>query len=135
MVSKYRRKAMKIKTLFIINAVVALVFGLAFVFLPVQTLSLYGSDPVGGQFKFVGQLFGSSLVMVSLISWAARHSIDSNARNAIVFGFFVGDAIGFLIALINQISGVVNAMGWSTVIIYLLLAAGFGYYHFTKSGE
>jgi len=126
---------MKLKTLFIINSVVCLVFGFGFVFLPEQALSLYGNDAVTGQFKYVGQLFGSSLLAFGLISWLARDSAESNARNAIILSFFLGDLVGFIISLINQISGVVNALNWSTVAIYLLLALGFGYFYFKNPGD
>lgn len=124
---------MKLKTLFIINAVVCLVFGLAFALAPVQTISLYGNDAVGGQFKYVAQLFGSALLAFCIVSWAARHSTESAARSAILLSFFIGDLIGFVIALINQIGGVVNALNWSTVALYLLLGIGFGYFYFKKS--
>jgi hypothetical protein len=121
--------------MFLINMLVCLVFGLGFVFLPVQVISLYGNDVVGGQFKYVGQLFGSALLTFGFISWLARESLESKARDAIVMSFFIGDLIGFLIALINQLSGVVNAFNWSTVVIYLLLALGFGYFRFVKTGD
>jgi hypothetical protein len=32
----------------------------------------------------------------------------------------------------GTINGVFNAMGWSAVIIYLFLAAGYGYFWFIK---
>ena len=123
---------MKLKTLLIINAVVCLVFGLSFVLMPVQIISLYGSEVVGGQFKYVAQLFGSSLLVFCGISWFARNSSESGARSAIILGFFIGDTIGFLVSLISQLGGVVNALNWSTVAIYLLLALGFGYFQFKK---
>jgi uncharacterized membrane protein YoaK (UPF0700 family) len=126
---------MKLRTLFIINAVVCFVFGLGFTLFPEQVISLYGNDAVTGQFKFVGQLFGSALLTFGVISWLAKDSTESNARNAIVFSFFLGDVVGFIIALINQLSGVVNALNWSTVAIYLLLALGFGYFQFIKPGD
>ena len=126
---------MKLKTLFVINVVVCVVFGLAFVFAPVQTISLYGNDAVGGQFKYVGQLFGSALFTFGVMSWLARNSSESNARNAIILSFCIGDFVGFVIALISQLGGVVNALNWSTVAIYLLLALGFGYYQFLKPGD
>lgn len=126
---------MKLKTLLIINAVVSLLFGLAFVFAPVQTISLYGNDAVGGQFKYVGQLFGSALLTFGVISWLARNLAESNARSAITLGFFFGDLVGFILALINQIGGVVNALNWSTVVIYLLLALGFGYFQFLNPSD
>jgi hypothetical protein len=132
MVKTKRRKKMNLKNLFILNAVVCLVFGLSFVFVPVQTLSLYGDDIVHGQFKYVGQLFGSALLVFSLASWLVRNAAESTARSAIILSFFIGDVIGFVISLINQIGGVVNALNWSTVAIYLLLALGFGYFQFLK---
>lgn len=126
---------MNLKTLFIINTVVCLIFGLAFVFAPVQTISLYGNDAVGGQFKYVGQLFGSALFTFGVISWLARDSADSNARSAIILSLIIGNLVGFVIALISQVGGVVNALNWSTVAIYLLLALGFGYFQFIKTGD
>ena len=126
---------MNLKNLFIINAIVCLLFGLSFVLMPEQTLGMYADEAVGGQFKYVAQLFGSALLVFCFISWLARNSVDSNARSAIVLSFFIGDLIGFAIALINQIGGVVNALNWSTVAIYLLLALGFGYFQFLKPGD
>ena len=126
---------MKLKNLFILNAVVCLVFGLSFVIVPDQALSLYGDDIVHGQFKYVGQLFGSALLVFSLTSWLVRNSAESTARSAIILSFFIGDAIGFVISLMNQIGGIVNALNWSTVAIYLLLTLGFGYFQFLKPGD
>jgi hypothetical protein len=48
---------------------------------------------------------------------------------------FIGDAIGFVVALIAQLGGVENELGWSTVAIYLLLAVGFGYFRFAKRAD
>ena len=54
------------------------------------------------------------------------------ARRAIVRALFFGDAIGFILSLIAQLGGVVNNLGWLTVVIYLVLAVGFGYFHLKK---
>jgi len=55
----------------------------------------------------------------------ARDAGESNARQAIVIALFVGDVLGFIVALLGQLSGVVNALGWSTVALYLQLAVGY----------
>ena len=120
---------MKVSTLFTINAIVAVVFGLLFVLAPALTLSLYGitsNEPL----SYVGQLFGASLLSFAVITWLARNTAASPARNAIVLALFIGDAIGFVVSLIAQMKGFANALGWSTVAIYLLLALGFGYLQF-----
>ena len=63
----------------------------------------------------------------------ARNAEASQARKAIVLALSIGYGIGFIVALIGQLGGVVNTLGWLTVAIYLLLALGFGYFQFTKS--
>ena len=85
--------------------------------------------------KYVGHLFGASLVGFAFLSWFARDTTDSDARRAIVLALFVSDGIGFIVALVGQLAGVVNALGWSTVVIYLLLAVGFGYIQFARSSS
>ncbi len=125
---------MKIKTLLIINSIVAIVFGVLFVIIPAQFLSLYGGGGVvNPQLIYICQLFGAALLGFGLMTWTARDAADSDARKAIVLALFVSDIIGFVVALISQLNNVVNALGWSTVVIYLLLALGFGYFHFSKT--
>ena len=122
---------MKLGTLMTINSIVAAVFGIAFIFVPVRILSQYGVV-ADAQFAMVAQLFGAALFGYGVLTWAGRNAAASEARAAIVLGLFVGDAIGFIVALIAQLRGVVNSLGWSTVVIYLLLAIGFGYFQFSK---
>jgi hypothetical protein len=122
---------MKLSALMSVNAVIAGVFGLALIFVPTEFLSVYGVT-TDAQFAFVGQLFGAALFGYGLLTWFARNAADSEARRAIVRALFTADAVGFIIALMAQLRGLVNAFGWSTVIIYLLLALGFGYFQFKK---
>ncbi len=125
---------MNLSLLMTINAVVAAVFGLAFVVAPTQIVSLYGpsADPA---LRYVAQLFGSALIGFAVLTWMARKATASDARSAIVLSLFVSDGLGFVLALIGQLGGVVNSMGWSTVVIYLLLALGFGYFQFMKPAK
>ena len=122
---------MKLNTLMVINAIVVAVFGIAFVLVPAQVAPLYGFT-VDAPLKYVGQLFGASLVGFAILTWSARNATDSDARRAIVLALFVSNGVGFIVALIGQLAGVVNSLGWSTVAIYLLLALGFGYFQFTR---
>ena len=122
---------MKLSTLMVVNTIVAGVFGIVFVLIPWQVLSLYGIVP-DPAINYVGQLFGAALLTFALMSWRARKADDSDARQAIILAFFMGDCIGFIVALRGQFAGVVNSLGWSTVLIYLLLAIGFGYFKFVK---
>ena len=125
---------MKLKTLMIINTVVAIVFGVTFVIVPAHVYSLYGVT-TNEQLIYMGQLFGGTLIGFALLTWMARNATDSDARRAIVYALFTADCLGFVVALMGQISNVVNALGWTTVVIYFLLALGFGYFQFFKAAN
>ncbi len=122
---------MKLKVLFIITAIIAIVFGVVFVIIPAQVYSLYGIES-GAGLNYMGQLFGAALIAIGLISWHSRNAADSDARKAIILAFFIADGIGFVVALIGQLNDVVGSLGWLTVAIYFLLSLGFGYFQFFK---
>lgn len=122
---------MKFSNLMIIKAIVCLVFGILLVLVPAILLSLYGIT-LGPGGIFMARLYGASLVGNLMLSWFARNAADSEARQAIVLDLFVYDAIGFVVALLAQLSGLMNVLGWSIVAIYLLLTLGYGYFQFLK---
>jgi hypothetical protein len=122
---------MKLSNWLTIAAVVAVVFGLAFVLVTGPLLSFYGItlDKAG---TLVAQLFGAALIGFAVLNWFARGVTDREARQAILLANLASDTVGFVMALIGQLAGVANALGWSTVAIYLLLALGFAYFQFMK---
>jgi hypothetical protein len=46
----------------------------------------------------------------------------------LLIGLSAGSAVGVLVAIWGIIRGITNAMGWSTVVIFGLLLAGYVYY-------
>jgi len=122
---------MSISLLMTINAVVAVIFGIGFVVSPGATLALYGISP-DAAFRLVAQLFGAALIGFAVLTWSARNAKASDSRKAIVLALFVSDGLGFILSVIGQLQGIPNALGWLNVVIYLLLALGFGYFQFIK---
>jgi len=122
---------MNLKTLLVFNAIVALVYGVGFVLVPATVLTLYGAT-VSPSANLVGQLFGVTLIGIGLICWLARNVTDPGAQRAIVLAQLIATVIGVIVAVMGTISGVMNAVGWSAVVIYLLLALGYAYFQFAK---
>jgi hypothetical protein len=122
---------MRLNNLLVVAAIIAGVFGVAFVIASGPLLALYGVtlDKAG---TLVAQLFGALLIGLAVINWFARNVTDPDARQAVVFGNLAGDAVGFVVILIGQLAGITNALGWSSVAIYLLLALGFAYVQFMQ---
>ena len=125
---------MKLNVLFVITAVIAFVFGILFLIIPTQMYSLYGLESYP-PLNYMGRLFGAALLAIGIISWQSRNVTYSDCIKNIILSFFIADGIGFLIALFGQFNGVINALGWLTVVIYLFLTIGFGYFSFFKSGS
>ena len=118
---------MKLSSFLTIVAVVGLLFGIAFVAAPAETLAQYGIT-ADRYVAFMSRFFGLTLLTVGLIFWFARTVTDPVARRAILIAGLIGDVIGFVVALQGQLSGLTNALGWLTVLIYGLFAVGFAYF-------
>ncbi len=118
---------MKFKTLMIIKAVVCLCLGVPILLATVFTYSLFGASLTAGG-VFAAREYGASLIGNMLLTWFARNAIESEARRAIILALCVYDAIGFVITLIAQLSGVLGPLGWFGMVIYLFFAIGFGYF-------
>jgi hypothetical protein len=118
---------MNLKTFMLVNTVIAGAFGLAFVIVPGDVVAHYGITADAG-LRYVGQLFGACLVGIAVLTWFAKDAPESEARTSIVRALFVTDGLGFVVALMVQLNGVVNALGWSTVAIYLGLGLGWMYF-------
>jgi hypothetical protein len=112
-------------------SIVAFVFALGFIFMPAQLTSFYNVTLNEGGI-FIGQLFGAALLGFGVLNWFGRNFRDEQAKQTLVNTNLAGDVVGLIFALLGQLGGVsgVNALGWSTVLFYLLLAAGFAYLRF-----
>lgn len=122
---------MKHSTFMAIAAVLALVFGLAFLLIPAQLTSLYGItlEP-GGQ--WIARCLGSVFIGVAVTTWFGRNAPQGDALRAIMLGDFVLSSIGLVAAVLYTIYGSANALIWFTTAGYIFLTAGFGYFRFVK---
>ena len=120
-----KEDTMKVNTLVVVAAVLALLFGLAFFLIPAQFITIYGLklEPLG---QFMARYFGSALLGVAALNWFARNQVS----RVVILADFVLSVAGLVVGFWQAISGLGNSLVWTTVIIYLFLALGFGYYSF-----
>ncbi len=118
---------MKLPTLMIIKSAVCLALGLPILLATVFTYSLFGAslNPAG---VFAAREYGASLMGNMLLTWFARNATQSESTRAIILALCVYDAIGFIVTLIAQFSGVLGPLGWFAAVIYLFFALSFGYF-------
>jgi len=116
-----------------IAAIVALIFGLYSLFMPIQTMSMDGVtlDVTG---EYIGRYFGSGLIGLAVINWYSRNRNPKDEEmRAIILSILILTIIGFITSLFNALYGVGSRLVWSIVVIYFLQALEFGYLHFGKS--
>ena len=127
---------MTFKLVCIINSVLAFGFGIAFVIAAEPAMAMYATEGAPGLTPaalLMANLLGAAFIAFGVVSLQARDAADSVARRAIASGFVVGNVIGAVMTILGITSGAANALGWSTVAIYALLAAGFGITGLAKS--
>lgn len=119
---------MKLRTFLTISAVVALVYAVGLILAPGFMDTTYGFGGSSSE-KLLTQFFGVELLALGVTTWLGRDLTGASARHLIT-GSLVGDAVGFIVALLGTLGGVMNSVGWSAVLIYLLLVLGYGYFQF-----
>ena len=122
---------MKLGNLLMAGAVVTLVFGLSLVLVPGGLLSLYGIT-VNDAGLLIARLFGAAFLGFTVLNWSARKAADSEILRGIVLANLIMDAVGFIVTLLGQLAGLANALGWSSVALYLLFGLGFAYFQFRR---
>lgn len=118
---------MKFKNLMIIKALVCLFFGALLLAIPDKLISIFGATLSAGG-VFTAREYASSLFGNLFICWFAKDATESDSRRAIILGLFVYDLIAFIMAVFTVVAGVLNALGWLIVFVYLFFTIGFGYY-------
>jgi hypothetical protein len=120
---------MKLPLFLSIKAVISIVSGLALLLIPGALMGLAGVtlDPGG---TVMARLLGALLIGSAVMCWTARNADPSVGREAFVLGLFVADTLGFVVILLAQLAGLMTGLGWVFVLLWLLLAAGLGYFRF-----
>ena len=114
-------------TLFLVYLIVEAIFGIGFLFVPGLLM-----DPMGLTLDETSTTFarmvGSLIISLPVLLFFARKSASSEFKRGVVYCIFTYLLASTIILLITQIKGLMNAMGWSVVILHLVFLLWFGYY-------
>ena len=131
---------MKLRYLFVLNTIVALVFAAGLLLAPKTMLGLFGVSVGGGvtanaSMNFVTQMLGAALILPGLISWFAGGMTEVGARRSILISLFVFEVVGLAVSLLGMLSKVMSVTGWGIVGLFLIFALGYAYFLFMKQSE
>ena len=125
---------MTIRMFFTILAVLSFLFGIGFVLAPDQVLANYGIQP-SPALALLGRLFGGVLLTLGVILWLARDFRDEAAVRAVLAANVIGSCANLAVSIMGNLAGTTNALGWSTVLIYLFAAVGSGYFLMARTSR
>jgi hypothetical protein len=116
-----------LRTVFILEALLDLAFGVALIAATGTLLGLYGmaTDEAG---TFLGRFLGATFVGFGIINWFAASWPDGEARRLIVRTDFVTSGLGFLVALDYQLQPGTPPQSWAIVVLTLAFTVAWGYF-------
>lgn len=122
---------MRLRTFLAIAAALYAMYGLGLALVPATFMAVYGVELDSGG-SLIARILGAALIGFALIFWWSRDEGVSDRLQAVLRASFVYNVIDLPIVLLATVQGVMSAVGWSAVVLHLLLASGFGYFGFVK---
>ena len=119
------------RNFFTVHSVVLLCFAIGFLVIPKQLLEIYGATvaPLG---IVIARYLGTVQLANVFLSWTYRDLPASNEVRAFSIAMAFAWTMAGIITLAAQLDGIFNVLGWSTIVISLLLALGFVYFAFLE---
>jgi hypothetical protein len=118
-----------LKTTFLVHFIVALLFGLGFLFMPVLVGSWYGLNV---QEPDTYRLLGAAMLGFAVSSWFAYRATDWESVRIVVVMELVWTILGTLVLLYALLFAGFPALGWLNAVILGAFAIAFGRFYFQK---
>ena len=119
------------QALFMVTFIIELIFGIGFIIAQSMLLGTFGVtlDAFGIS---LARMFGSAVLALATLAWYARKSNNSDLSKAALRSFFVYWLASTIFQGYAQLNGLMNTMGWSTIIMHLGFLIWTGVYAFKK---
>ena len=124
---------MSYKVLFVLNALVAVVAGLGFLFKPDFALPLLGVTEQYASTMWASRFFGSAMLALGLALWFAKDA-DERVQKGTSWGMLASALVGLVLTLMASFSGnaVLRQNTWILIVLYVLFGVGYAFVLFFK---
>jgi len=124
---------MNFHNLMLITAIATIGFGTGFIIAPKALIALYGLSSTPA-IEFSLRLYATTIFGIGALALLIRHAQDHYSQKSVLLAFFIIDFGGFLVALLANLAGLMNVLGWSLVVLFLIFSGAYAYlYIFKKS--
>jgi hypothetical protein len=119
------------RRLFVLNAVIAGLYGIALLTVTDPILAIYGID-ANADGVYMARWFGLGLIATGLTTWLTRDAADAPTGRAIGRALAITYGIGVVLAMWGTVFGPFNPLGVVAIGLNLLLGAGFAWLGFVE---
>jgi hypothetical protein len=113
------------KLLFIVNAVVVLVLGLALMFAPEATLTQFGTETRVAELH-MARFLGAALATLGLLLWFAKDASDENVQKTMGYAMLAGTVLALFVTILGvAASGIIRSFGWLVIVIEVVFALAY----------
>ena len=124
---------MSYKVLFVLNAFVAVVVGIAFLSVPEMILLQLGVFEQYAATMWASRFFGSAMLALGLVLWFAKDA-DEHVQKGMSWGMFVSTLVGLILTIFASLSAtaVLRQNTWIPLVLYVLFGLGYAFMLFLK---
>ena len=122
---------MSYRILFVLNAIVAFLFGVAFLVMSSMVIEQFGVDDYAST-RLVAQFFGTAMLALGLVLWFAKDITQEAVQRGIGIALLIGAAAGLIVTVIGTVAGTLRALSWVAMLVYGLFALGYAYLVFLR---
>jgi hypothetical protein len=119
---------MNYRIMFMVNALVCVLFGLGFLFFPDRILRLFGTETFVAT-VLVARFFGTAMLALGLVLWFAKALTDDNVQKWMGTSLLLGVVAGLIVTAMGTFASnaVIRSNGWLAMVIYILFGLGYVY--------
>ena len=124
---------MSYKVLFVLNAFVAIVIGIAFLSVPEMILLQLGVFEQYAATMWASRFFGSAMLALGLVLWFAKDT-EERIQKGMSWGMFVSTLVGLILTIFASLSAtaVLRQNTWIPLVLYVLFGLGYAFVLFLK---
>ena len=124
---------MSYKVLFVLNAFVAIVVGIAFLSVPEMILLQLGVFEQYAATMWASRFFGSAMLALGLVLWFAKDA-EERIQKGMSWGMFISTLVGLILTIFASLSAtaVLRQNTWIPLVLYVLFGLGYAFVLFLK---
>jgi len=129
-----KENKMSYKLLFVLSAIVGVIFGLGFLIVPALVLPFFGTTDAVEATYWVARFFGFSTLAFGLVIWFAKEITDAKSQKGLGISMLIVSVIGFALAIAGNAAGnaVIRANSWVPITLFALSSLGYAFMVFIK---